>query len=136
MNNIEWTDEFSVGVQKLDKQHQKIIALINDLSDAQNSPEKLDEVHDILFGMMEYSQYHLKYEETLLKKNDYPDFDSHQQYHLDYIRAFSNFSTDIIAGRTANVTTELLDYLNDWWKHHILEEDMKYKTFFKEKGIS
>jgi hemerythrin len=28
----------------------------------------------------------------------------------------------------------LIDYLSEWWIHHILDEDMKYKPFFAKKG--
>ena len=31
---IEWSDDLSVKVKELDVQHQKLIAMINDLNDA------------------------------------------------------------------------------------------------------
>jgi hemerythrin len=29
----------------------------------------------------------------------------------------------------------LLTYLTNWLVHHILEDDMAYRPFFKEKGV-
>jgi hemerythrin len=30
---------------------------------------------------------------------------------------------------------ELLSYLRDWLKNHILKADMKYKPYFLERGL-
>jgi hypothetical protein len=29
----------------------------------------------------------------------------------------------------------MLNYLVQWWRNHILHEDMDYKSFYDEKGI-
>jgi hemerythrin len=29
----------------------------------------------------------------------------------------------------------LPEYLGNWWVHHILQDDMVYRSFFKDKGI-
>ncbi len=34
------------------------------------------------------------------------------------------------------LSVALLDYLGIWLVEHILKEDMKYKEFFKSKGLS
>ncbi|OOZ36230.1 bacteriohemerythrin [Solemya elarraichensis gill symbiont] len=136
MNNLEWTDKFSVGVRELDEQHQQIIALIKKLSDNQDEANQLDSDHEILCEMLNYSNTHLRDEETLLKIYEYPDFDDHRSHHQDYMNKFCEFTDEVINGKKAKISTELLDFLNDWWRHHILIEDMKYKSFFREKGIS
>jgi hemerythrin len=41
---------------------------------------------------------------------------------------------DAMAYKT-NVPIEILTYLKDWWINHILKIDMKYKSFFNEKGL-
>jgi hemerythrin len=37
--------------------------------------------------------------------------------------------------KNRNVPEELLSYLGEWWMGHILNEDMKYKSHFEEKGV-
>lgn len=39
-----------------------------------------------------------------------------------------------MAGKDS-VLAELLEFLRDWWIHHILEEDMQYRSFFVERGV-
>jgi hemerythrin len=34
------------------------------------------------------------------------------------------------------LSVALLEYLSTWLVDHILKEDMQYKAFFQEKGVS
>ncbi len=136
MNKIEWKDEYSVGVDELDEQHKKIIAMINLLNENQSEKSQVEVVRNVLIEMMKYSKYHLDYEEGLLAQNDYPDYKNHKNSHLDYMMAYSSLSIEIMKHEKDQVPKNLLDFLNNWWTHHILVEDMKYKPFFQEKGIS
>lgn len=136
MNRIAWEDEFSVGVGELDEQHKKIISMINLLNESQSETSQVEVVRSVLTEMMRYSKFHLDYEEELLAQNDYPDFKDHKKSHLDYMMAYSSLSIEVMKHNKNQVPDNLLDFLNNWWTHHILVEDMKYKPFFKEKGIS
>ena len=45
-----------------------------------------------------------------------------------------DFSTATYLGND-HIPEVLLAYLVDWWVHHILEDDMAYRSFFKDKGV-
>ncbi|KHF25181.1 hypothetical protein JV46_05680 [Solemya velum gill symbiont] len=47
-----------------------------------------------------------------------------------------HFSKDVVSGNKYKLSPLILEFLVDWWTNHILEEDMKFKPFFQEKGIS
>ena len=134
MKQIEWTDDFSVGVASLDEQHKKIINFINKLIDQPEIDVHSETVHDILAEMLMYSKEHLYDEEMLLRKNGYPHFDSHVHYHMSYLEKFVDLSMSATESNET-VPADLLAFLRDWWINHILNEDMKYKSFFAQKGI-
>lgn len=135
MENINWSDRYSVGVAKLDEQHKQIIGMLNRLV---TSPEARDAnsetISEILTTMTRYSLEHFKTEEGLLKKHGYPDLDKHRQEHIAYRKKAIDFSTATSLG-VESVPQILVTYLFEWWTKHILEEDMKYKSFFTEKGV-
>jgi hemerythrin len=135
MEPIQWSEKFSVGVEKLDEQHKRIIGMFNRLV---STPEALDAnseaISEILTAMTSYALEHFKTEEALMKKHGFPDFEEHRQEHVTYRKKAIDFST--AAGLGVESTPQILvAYLSDWWTHHILEEDMKYKSFFAKKGV-
>ena len=44
------------------------------------------------------------------------------------------FQADFEAGKAA-LTMDLMDFLKNWLKEHIMGTDMQYAPFFKEKGL-
>lgn len=135
METIQWSEKFSVGVEELDQQHQQLIKMLNRLI---STPETMDThsetISEILQAMTRYAQEHFKTEEKLLRAYDYPDLEKHKLEHIAYRKKTLDFSTATIVG-VESVPEILLAYLADWWVHHILDEDMKYKSFFAEKGV-
>jgi hemerythrin len=112
---IVWSDSFSVGNKKLDEQHFKIVSFINELIDMPAITRQAEAL-DCINKMLSYSVEHLDYEERLLRENNYPESSCHSVIHKFYVKKVQNF-------------------LKEWWTYHILEEDMKYRSFLKEKGL-
>lgn len=71
-----------------------------------------------------------------MKKYGYPDLDSHTEANKDFMTVLERFSESVATGEKYKGSQLVLDFLNDWWTNHMLVEDMKYKDFFKEKGVS
>ena len=135
MEAIHWSEKFSVGVKELDEQHRQIIEMLNRLISTPEAKDTNSEViSDILTIMTRYSLEHFKTEEGLMKAHGYPNLDEHRQEHIAYRRKAIDFSTAATLG-IESVPQILIDYLSEWWMHHILDEDMKYKPFFARKGV-
>ncbi|MES9844035.1 MAG: bacteriohemerythrin [Candidatus Sedimenticola sp. PURPLELP] len=134
MKKIIWKDEFSVGVEELDRQHQQIIDVINTLIDKPRFLLRFQNVSSALVELTNYVSEHFLLEERLLQENGYPDLLEHSKKHT----AYSKKITDLCMGSLhdkSEVPSELLGFLTDWWTNHILHEDMQYKAFFQEKGV-
>ncbi len=128
---IEWTEAYSVGIEKIDNQHKKIVTLINDLimKTSKNSHEEI--LNDLYF----YINEHLRDEEKLLIDRDYPFISSHKDLHNNFRTRIDEFSA-AIKSSPEDFEPKLILFLRHWWDHHILEEDMKYKMFFQENEVS
>lgn len=134
MDRIKWTEEFSVGVQRFDNQHARIIALINKLIEDSKASVNSELISDALSLMTEYSQNHFKDEEKSLEEYGYEDFDSHKEKHKRFLKKTMKFNQATMVGVT-EVPVLVLEYLKDWWVVHILVEDMKYKPLLKDKVL-
>ena len=135
MEPIQWSEEFSVGVRELDQQHQQLIKMLNLLISTQGTTNtKSETVSDTLMAMTRYAQAHFKAEESLMEVHGFPGLEEQKSQHRDYRKKTVGFSTATTFG-VEQVPEDLLAYLADWWVHHILEDDMAYRSFFKDKGI-
>jgi hemerythrin-like metal-binding protein len=135
MEPVKWTEKFSVGVRELDQQHQQLIKLLNILISTQGTTSTHSEtVSDTLMAMTRYAQAHFKAEERLMKVYGFPGLEEQKLQHRDFRKKTVAFSTATYLG-IDHIPEDLLKYLADWWVHHILEDDMAYRLFFKDKGV-
>jgi hemerythrin-like metal-binding protein len=135
MTKIQWDERLSVGVKRLDEQHQELIRTINWLIDNSEAGDQSETVAEALDRMTRYADYHFKTEEQLMRQHGYPDYTSQEWEHTEFKTKTASFCMDAIAEKKA-LPRELLTYLRNWLADHILESDMKYKAYFKEKGIT
>ena len=134
MEQIEWNEKFSVGIETIDSQHKNLLKLINRIISKNEIKTKSETVSTLINSMTQYAQEHFRTEEKYMKEYAYPNLDEHAEQH----RAFIKKTVDICTATMLDVEQVpevILHYLKTWWNQHILEEDMSYKSFFKEKGV-
>jgi hemerythrin len=131
---IEWNDSLSVKVAEIDKQHQKLMSMINELSDAMKQGKGKDSLGKILNGLISYTSSHFKTEEKYFDLYRYPETASHKKEHIAFVQKVSDFKDGFEKGRLS-VTIDLMNFLSDWLKNHIKGTDKKYSAFFNEKGL-
>ena len=131
---ITWSDTMSVGVAKIDKEHQKLIELIN-LLHAEMSAGKSNQVMGkVLDELIGYTKGHFAAEEALFRTHSYPQASAHKQEHDALAKKVLDLQAEFKAGRTF-IGAPTLNFLRDWLTQHILKQDMAYKLFFGSKGL-
>jgi len=134
METIIWKNEFSVGVQEMDDQHKKLIAMINRLIAEQHTLTDPKTIAELLTDMTDYAQVHFRAEEYLMAEYGYDRKSQQEEQHKSFIEKTISFFS--VSDLGPNILSEaLLDYLSIWLVNHILNEDMKYKVFFRNKGL-
>ena len=129
IKRMKWEEKFSVGVPEMDQEHQRIIAMINRLQDTFAIKGGMEMAGELLGQMTQYAQDHFRHEEKLLEERNYPRLLEQRAQHAGYQRknvALCKATELDIAGMPAVI----FNFLSQWWTHHILEEDMRYKEFF------
>ncbi len=135
METIIWNESFSVGVRELDEQHKELIRMINKLIETRDTKVDSEMISDILTKMTKYAGYHFQTEEQYMIEYDYPDYSSHREQHKEFRKKTVAFCMDTMAYKET-IPTEILSYLKNWLTNHILKSDIKYKSFFNEKGYN
>lgn len=130
--SIVWTEAMSVGVPELDEDHKGLIQVINLLEAHAGSEASADIVRQCMVSLMRYAQVHFGREERVMTVCTFPGLAHHQEEHRAFVSRMKEIEkrfADDPDGLTAYVTEELIDYLSNWLRHHILIEDMAYRSF-------
>ena len=131
---INWTSDFSVGVEEIDIQHKKLVNMINELYEAMTNGKGNSKLEEIINRLADYCVYHFATEEKYFDKFGYPDTENHKKIHNDFIEKVSIFKTEF-ENKEVLLTNEVLEFLSSWIRNHILGNDMEYSDFFVENGL-
>ena len=130
--SINWKDEYSVGVPEMDKQHQKLITLLNQLDEAMGKGKGKDVIGNILAELVRYTQTHFANEEFLLLSHNYPELSSHKLEHIKLTKQVLEFKLDFDAGKVT-LTIPVMNFLENWLVNHIQVRDKLYGKMIAEK---
>ena len=135
MTSIKWTRRMSVGVPELDDDHKGLLAVINELEVHATSDADEEVVRRSLNWLLRYAQTHFAREQAVMTCCNFPMLSEH----IDEHRNFVNRMRDSIAAfdenpelAAAEIRDTLISYLEKWWRHHILSEDVKYKALAQQ----
>lgn len=134
LDRVVWSDAYGVGVPEMDKQHQKLIGLINRLVDIHATPsaESSERFHEVLSAMFDYTRVHFKYEELYMTRIGYPNLAAHGKEHAAFVDEMAEFCMASISG--VRDIARVHGYLKGWLLSHILQSDMHYREFVERGG--
>lgn len=135
MSFMEWNKGYSVGVAIFDDEHKKLIAIINQLHEAQASEVDKLALLRISDNLVEYTLMHFRHEEMYFDDWAYPDAAAHIAIHAKLRRQVFDYRKQIQEKDSRELAEELAVFLRDWLTQHILVEDRQYGVFLLEKGL-
>lgn len=131
---VTWSDSLSVNVAEIDQQHRNLIAMINELNDAMKQGKGKDVLGQIVNRLISYTATHFKTEETYFAQFGYPDMENHKKEHAAFVRKVLSFKEGF-EKKELSLTIEVMRFLSDWLKKHIMGTDKRYTRFFNEMGL-
>lgn len=123
MSYIVWKPEYELGIPVIDHQHQRIVELINVLSDQRDNP-KQKEVEKAMFQLVDYTFSHFEFEEALLEDADYMGVDVHKDTHKIFFEYVRDLQARMYQGE--DILDEVLEALKNWLLDHIMNDDAAY----------
>jgi hemerythrin len=133
---IEWSDQMTTGVAQIDNQHRFLVDTLR-----QANTRLLDDHEGALLGeiakdLLTYAIMHFETEEDLMKRYGYAEaFPNLAKVHIAQHRDFSHqvvaVCDNLREGRQVS-RIEVLKFLNEWLRHHVLGIDQKLGAFVRE----
>ena len=131
MAMLQWRDDLSVGVPAIDKDHQRLIDVLNRLRRLDGVSDQ-NAISEALNEVVQYTQGHFRREEMLMRLSGYPGYQAHVRIHQQMaaraIELEKRFHAD---PRSFRIDT-FYNALSDWLVPHVLSEDAKLKPFVEK----
>ncbi|MBK7078288.1 MAG: hemerythrin family protein [Myxococcales bacterium] len=132
---MEWGPKLSVGIQSFDAEHQKLVAMVNDLFDAINTGKGKEKLGVVLGALIDYTVTHFQHEEREMKAHNFPAFAKHKEEHDALTKQVAEVRQKFAAGNNAALSAEVMAFLKNWLIKHIMGTDKGYTAFLVSKGV-
>ena len=119
-------DEFRTGIEHIDDEHQKLFEIADKAYETLMDdfiPDKYDYIVEILSELTEYATTHFEHEEEYMMSIRYKKLISHKAEHVEFFEKISSYDLSEVDERQKDVILGLLEFLNEWLIHHILDSD-------------
>ena len=123
MAYLEWSDDLDTGIRVIDDQHRRIVAMINQLDDAQRTGSKA-KVATVIDELIDYTVSHFAFEEAMLEEAGYVFTKAHKRVHALFIKRVEDYRQRFTSGE--DIADELKGLLGRWLFSHIRSDDRNY----------
>lgn len=127
---IIWDDSLRVGVDPIDKDHQVMIGMLNQVSRENLSSADMSE---LVQNLVDYASYHFKREEAVMEACGYPQLIEHSALHEQIKEQLEQLSEDLRKGWDEDILARLRMFLQDLWYVHLMDLDAELPQYTKGK---
>jgi hemerythrin len=131
---LSWQPSYSVYVDALDAQHQKLFSVLEGLQAEIDRGQGRIAAERVFPQLIAYTQYHFAEEERLMEKYNFPGLAEHKLQHEILTRRVLLFKKSHDEGNSS-VPLSLVLFLQEWLRNHIIGSDKQYGEFFKREGV-
>jgi hemerythrin-like metal-binding protein len=131
---MEWEDSFSVGIDKIDLEHKKIIEIINTLYGYLEMGIQNETTEALLQELLSNAQGHFKTEEDLFIQYKYPTTVEHKVEHQRFVEILKAFTLGYHE-KEVGISLQIVTFLAGWLKGHFLGTDRGYIQYLSGKEI-
>ncbi len=127
---VAWSGELETGVEEIDAQHRKLFDLMNSLQAAVAEGREHEVVSAAVFEMSAYADQHFKTEQAYVE--DDPSFKDHLLDHWEFSKKCLSLVMGLKNGNS--VSLEMVQFLLNWFKNHVLEKDVVIIRRLRQEG--
>ena len=123
MSEFVWNAKYSIGNDQIDAEHQRLIALANDVAAFAANGEKLARIKEAIVALYDYVKTHFRHEEEYMLELGYPQYEEHKKLHEGIIAEMNAIMKH--SGNLDVLVYKFKRLMNAWVLEHILTEDSR-----------
>ncbi|MEL7654809.1 MAG: bacteriohemerythrin [Bacillota bacterium] len=129
---VGWTEDLSVGVAEVDKQHKIWFEKADELFEAGKKGQAKEYIGQMLNFLDDYTRKHFRDEEKYMFSIKYPEYEKQKALHNAFIEQLDNLQKEFKeSGGNILVVLNANQMVVDWLVKHISNEDKKIGQYTK-----
>jgi len=131
---VEWDSQYSIGMPEIDRQHKKLMKILNDTIKHSNG-NKNDEMryfNRTVRKAEKYLKMHFETEERILSKTGYNKLEEHKAEHNKFYEEIRKSNEEIENNIKDINLFDATAYIKEWLLNHIKNYDKKADQFILE----
>lgn len=133
MKDLEWKDEYALGIPAIDLQHKRIFDCIISIMAGPSDDDRLRAEIEIL-KLLGLLQEHFSLEENMMRTLNYAELESHIEEHRRF-HADVHHLAEIFLRHKTGVSDEAIKTVQKWLREHIMISDKRYVDFFSSAAL-
>lgn len=126
---MEWSPEYSVGIEEIDRQHKELLRLFAVIKNAIASDQGWSTIHYSLVEVKRFAHFHFQFEEALMRLYGFDGYEEHMAAHEKMLHTLESTAHESLQESTKE---EILKFLRDWLIDHIHGADRSYARHILE----
>lgn len=129
---MKWVPDYNTGIDVIDDQHKRILDFINQIDEVSDRADH-SKIKQILDNIIDYTQSHFTFEESLQEEAGYKYRVPHKRVHDLFIKRIEDYRDRFEQGHS--IENELHEVLSKWLINHIQHDDADYVGAVKTNMI-
>lgn len=120
-----WDDSYSLGIPVLDKEHKKLLNLLNTFLSSIHTKDEKSVIKSTFDSLLDYTHEHFTNEEAFMTEHKYPNLKEHKKEHVKLAKE----ATQLNENKDYVFSDSIADFLIAWLTNHIMGTDKKYAEY-------
>jgi hemerythrin len=126
---LEWNDSYSVGIRSIDRQHRRILDIINALNGLGTRKDR-ERMKEVFTELLRFIDTHFTAEEKLMRECGYPGYGEQKAAHDAFIDKVCDALKSFLKNKDL-VEINVFNLVWDSFAVHMMKEDKLYVPYLK-----
>lgn len=134
MVDLDWNEVYEIGVDFIDLEHKKILAIMRNIRDS-IIDEKLEECSRLSESLIKEAENHFMHEEGFLEKVKFPGLKEHKKYHEELLIQAKRVKEVCEGVDKDHNLVECFNAMEEFLIDDILNGDLQFVSFLEYEGL-
>ncbi|WP_301100573.1 bacteriohemerythrin [Propionivibrio sp.] len=132
---LSWSNQYLIGNEVIDAEHQELFRRINAFHDHWLEKRDQQSIAHLLNQLVNYAQTHFRHEEDIMRDAGFPRLVEHQKIHESMIETIFNLRQSF-EEKNIHLEMDTMKFVKDWLVNHIVDSDYMFRNFLARRKSS